>query len=149
MVVARDRVRAARATKEEDRPGLPPLEVGDLVVGQNPRSDQWTMAGEVSVVTHGGRTYWVKFHKGGGRLFSRVDLKKDKSWVYGYTDREMRQLEELWELHNPVRVGTQPRGSEVDRQRAELAQRARRRSERLLNRRGVSFLDTPEEEVGQ
>ena len=59
MVVARDSVRAARATKEEDRPWLPPLEVGDLVVGQNPKSSQWTMAGEVSTVTHGGRAYWV------------------------------------------------------------------------------------------
>ena len=68
------------------------------------------MAGEVSVVTHGGRAYWVKFHKGGGRLFTWVDLKKDKSGVYGYTDREMRQLAELWESHNPV--GIQPRGSE-------------------------------------
>ena len=147
--MARDRVRAARATKEEDKPGLPPLEVGDLVVGQNPRSDQWTMAGEVSAVTHGGRAFWDKFHKGGGRLFTRVDLKKDKSGAYGYTDRDMRQLEELWELHNPVRAGTQPRGSEVDRQRAELARRARRRSKRLLNRRGVSFLAMPEEEAAQ
>ena len=69
MVVARDRIRAARATKEEDRPGLPPLEVGDLVVGQNPKSNQWTMAGEVSAVTHRDRAYWIKFHEGGGRLY--------------------------------------------------------------------------------
>ena len=72
MVVARDRIRAARATKEEDRPGLAPLGVGDLMVGQHPMSGQWTMAGEVSTVTHGGRAYWIKFHEGGGRLFSRV-----------------------------------------------------------------------------
>ena len=51
-----------------------------------------------------------------------MDLKKDKSGVYGYTDREMRQLAELWESHNPV--GIQPRGSEEGRQSAELAQRA-------------------------
>ena len=93
MVEARDRIRAARATK--DRPGLPPLVVGDLVVGQHPKSGQWTLAGEVSAATHGGRAYWVKFHEGGGRLFARVDLKLDKSGVYGYTVQEMRQLEEL------------------------------------------------------
>ena len=48
-----------------------------MVVGQHPKSGQWTMAGEVSTVTHGGRAYWIKFHEGGGRLFSRVDLKPD------------------------------------------------------------------------
>ena len=38
MVQARDRVRAARETKEEDRQGLLPLEVGNLVLGQPPKS---------------------------------------------------------------------------------------------------------------
>ena len=43
MVQARDRVRAARETKEEDRQGLPPLEVGNLVVGHppSPLSELW------------------------------------------------------------------------------------------------------------
>jgi hypothetical protein len=86
MVVARDRIRAARATKEEEWPGLPPLELGDLVVGQHPKSGQWTMAGDVSTVAHGGRAYWIKFHEGGGRLFSMVGLKLDKSGVYSYAD---------------------------------------------------------------
>ena len=75
--------------------------MGDLVVGQNPKSNQWTMAGEVSAVTHRGRAYWIKFHEGGGRLFTRVDLKLDKSGVHGYTEAKMRQLEELWEMHKP------------------------------------------------
>ena len=61
----------------------------------------------------------------------------------------MRQLEELWELHNPGRKGTRPGDSEVDRQRADSARGARRRSERLLNRRGVSFMARPEEEAAQ
>ena len=118
MVVARDRIRAARATKEEDRPGLAPLGVGDLVVGQHPKSGQWTMAGEVSTVTNGGRAYWIKFHEGGGRLFSRVDLKLDRSGVYGYTEQEMRQLEALCsELHNPERSEGQP--GDREKQRAD------------------------------
>ena len=37
-----------------------------------------------------------------------VDLKLDKSGVYGYTEQEMRQLEELWELHNPGMPESQP-----------------------------------------
>ena len=69
--------------------------------------------------------------------------------MYGYTEKEMRQLDELWKLHNPDRPGTQPGDSEVDRQRADSTRRARRRSERLLNRRGVSFLAEPEEEAAQ
>ena len=154
MVVARDRIRAARATKEEDRPGLAPLEVGDLVVGQHPKSCQWTMSGEVSTVTHGGRAYWVKFHEGGGRLFSRVDLKLDRSGNYGYTEQEMRQLEELWELHNPEIPENQPgdrggRTLDLEKQRADSDRRTRRRSKRLLNRQGVSFMAGPEAERGQ
>ena len=148
MVQARDRVRAARATKEEDRPGLPPLEVGDLVVGQHPKSSEWTLAGEVSAVAHGARAYYVKYHEGGGRLFTRVDLKLDKSGVYGYTDAEMRQLEELWRLHNPDMPGAQP-GSGEPAQRAESGSSTRRRSERLLNRRRVTFLVEREGEVVQ
>ena len=154
MVVARDRIRAARATKEEDRQGLAPLEVGDLVVGQHPKSCQWTMSGEVSTVTHGGRAYWVKFHEGGGRLFSRVDLKLDRSGNYGYTEQEMRQLEELWELHNPEIPENQPgdrggRSLDLEKQRADSDRRTRRRSKRLLNRQGVSFMAGPEVERGQ
>ena len=136
MVVARDRVRAARATLEEDRSGLPPLYVGDLVLGQHPISSEWTLEGEVSAVAHGARAYYVKYHKGGGRLFTRVDLKLDKSGVYGYTEAETRKLEELWELHNPGIPGAQPRLA----QRAESDRGMRRRSERLLSRRRVSFL---------
>ena len=143
MVLARDRIRAARATKEENRPGLAPLEVGDLVVGQHPMSGQWTMAGEVSTATHGGRAYWLKFHEGGGRLFSRVDLKLDKSGVYGYTEQEMRQLEvQCSEWHNLGRTEGQP----GDRERADSS---RRRSRRLLNRQGVSFMAGPGAERGQ
>ena len=78
MVEARYRVRATRATQEEDRPGLPPLEVGDLVVAQHPQSMGWTLAGEVSLVAHGGRAYYVKYHEWGGRLFTRVGLNLDK-----------------------------------------------------------------------
>ena len=148
MVVARDRIRAARATKVEEWPGLPLLELGDLVVGQHPKSGQWTMADEVSTVAHGGRVYWIKFYEGGGRLFSRVGLKLDKSGVYSYADAEMKQLEELWDLHNPVMPGTQP-VSGAERQRADSARRARRRSGRLLNRRGVSFVNGPEGETAQ
>ena len=40
MVQARDRVWAARATKEEDMQGLPPLEERDLLVGQHPKSSE-------------------------------------------------------------------------------------------------------------
>ena len=145
MVEARDRIRAARATKEEDRPGLPPLGVGDLVVGQHPKSGQWTLAGEVSTATHGGRAYWVKFHEGGGRLFTRVDLKLDKSGVYGYTGQEMRQLEALCsEWRNPEGPEGQP--GDKEKQKAESG---RRRSRRLLNRQGVSFMAGPEGETGQ
>jgi len=145
MVEARDRIRAARATKEEDRPGLPPLVVGDLVVGQHPKSGQWTLAGEVSAATHGGRAYWVKFHEGGGRLFTRVDLKLDKSGVYGYTVQEMRQLEELCsEWGNPAGPEGQP-GDEEE----QKAESGRRRSRRLLNRQAVTFLGEPEGGSGQ
>ena len=84
MVQARDRVRAARATYEEDRQGLPLLEVED------PKTSKWTLAGEVSAVTHGARAYYVKYHKGGGRLFSRKDLKLDNARMHGYTEAEMK-----------------------------------------------------------
>ena len=53
------------------------------------------------------RAYYVKYHERGGRLFTRVDLKLDMSGVYGYTDAEMRQLEELWGLHNTDRPRAQ------------------------------------------
>ena len=122
--------------------------MGDLVVGQHPKSSQWTMAGEVSTVTHGGSAYWINFHEGGGLLFTRVDLKLYKSGVYGYTDAEMRQLEELWRLHNPDMPGAQP-GSGEPAQRAESERRRRRRSQRLLNRRCVTFLVGPEGETVQ
>ena len=148
MVQARDRVRAARATKGEDRQGLPPLEVGDLVVGQHPKSSEWTLAGEVSAVTHGARAYYVKYHEGGGRLFTRADLKLDKSGVYGYTKAGVRQLGRLWGLHNPDIPVAQP-GSGVPARRAEAVRSMRRRSERLLNKRRVTFLVGPEGEVGQ
>ena len=122
-----DRVRAARATKEEDRQGLPPLEVGDLVVGQHPKSSERTLAGEVSAVTHGARAYYVKYHEGGGRLFSRKDLKLDKTGVYGYTEAEMKQLEELWVLHNHNIPEAQPQSKEPA-QRADSDRSIRRRS---------------------
>ena len=86
--------------------------------------------------------------RGGGRLFTRVDLKLDMSGVYGYTEAEMKQLEELWGLHNPNIPGAQP-GSGEPAQRAESERSMRRRSERLLNRRSVTFLVEPEGEVVQ
>ena len=43
-----------------------PLEVWDLVVRQHPKSSEWTLAGEVSTVTHRDRAYNVKYHEGGG-----------------------------------------------------------------------------------
>ena len=116
-----------------------------MVVGQHPKSGQWTLAGEVSTATHGGRAYWVKFHEGGGRLFTRVDLKLDKSGVYGYTGQEMRQLEALCsEWRNPEGPEGQP--GDKEKQKAESG---RRRSRRLLNRQGVSFMAGPEGETGQ
>ena len=121
------------------------MEVGDLVVGQHPKSGQWTLAGEVSTATHGGWAYWVKFHEGGGRLFSRVDLKLDKSGVYGYTEQQMRQLEVLCsEWRNPEGYEGQP--GDKEKQKAESG---KRRSRRLLNRQRVSFVVEPEEETGQ
>ena len=57
--------------------------------------------------------------------------------------------QELWRLHNPNRPGTQPGDSGAERQRADLARRARRRSERLLSRRGVTFMARPEGETAQ
>ena len=64
MVEARDRVRAARAMEEEDRAGLPPLEVRDTVVGQHPQTMEWSLDGEVSAVTHGNRAYSVRYPRG-------------------------------------------------------------------------------------
>ena len=52
-------------------------------------------------------------------------------------------------MHNPDRPVTQPGGSGAERQRADSARRARRRSERLLNRRGVTFMARPEGETAQ
>ena len=69
----------------------------------------------------------------------------DKSGVYGYTEVEMRKLEELWKLHNPNMPGAQPGLA----QRAESERSVRRKSERLLNRRGVTFLVGPEGEPVQ
>ena len=91
---------------------------------------------------------YVKYHKGGGRLFTRVDLKLDKSGVYGYTEAEMRKLEELWKLHNPDMPGAQP-GTRGLAQRAESERSVRRKSKRLLNRRGVTFLVGQEGETLQ
>ena len=139
MVQARDRVGAARVTKEEDRQGLPPLEVEDLVVGQYPKSSEWTLAGEVLAVTHGARSYLGKYHEGGGRLFSRKDLKLDKTGVYGSTEAEMKQLDELWVLHNPDIPGAQPRSGKPAR-RADSGRSIRRRSERLLNKQRITLL---------
>ena len=148
MVPARDRIRAARATKEEDRQGLPLLEVGDLVVGQHPKSRERTLAVDVSAVAHVARDYFVKYHVGGGRLFSRKYLKVDKTGVYGYTEAEMKQLDELWGLHNPDIPGAQP-GSEKPVRRADSDRSIRRRSERLLNKQRVTFLAGPVGEGGQ
>ena len=39
-------------------------------------------------MTHGARAYYIKYHEGGGRLFSRKDLKLDKTGMYGYTEAE-------------------------------------------------------------
>ena len=148
MVQARDRVRAARATYEEDRQGLPLLEVEDLVLGQHPKTSEWTLVGEVSAVTHGARAYYVKYHEGGGRLFSRKDLKLDNTRKHGCTEAEMKQLEELWVLHNPDIPGGQP-GSEEPARRADSDRSIRRRSERLLNKQRVTFLAGPVGEGGQ
>ena len=105
-------------------PGMP---------GTQPRNSP--LAGEVSAATHGGRAYWLKFHEGGGRLFTRVDLKLDKSVHEGYTVQEMRQLEELCsEWGNPARPEGQP-GDEEE----QKAESGRRRSRRLLNRQAVTL----------
>ena len=61
-----------------------------------------------------------------------------------------RALGQRGELPRPEEPEpAQPGDSEVDRQKADSARGARRRSERLLNRRGVSFLAKPEEEAVQ
>ena len=61
-----------------------------------------------------------------------------------------RALGQMGELPRPEEPEpAQPGDSEVDRQKADSARGARRRSERLLNRRGVSFLAKPEEEAVQ
>ena len=147
MVQARDRVLAARATKEDDRQGLPPLEVGDLVVGQYPKSSEWTLAGEVSAVTHWATAYYARYHEGGEMLFSRKDLKLDKTGTCGYTEAEMKQLEELWVLHNPNIPGALP-GSKEPVRRADSDRSISRRSESLLNKQRVTFLAGPVGEGG-
>ena len=61
---------------------------------------------------HGAGAYYVKYHERGGRLFTRVDLKLDMSGVSGYTEAEMRQLEEMWGLHNTDIPRAQPGSGE-------------------------------------
>ena len=51
-------------------------------------------------------------------------------------------------MHNPDIPVAQP-GSRVPARRAESVRSMRRRSERLLNKRRVTFLVGPEGEVGQ
>ena len=77
MVADRDKVRAARAVANKDIPGLPPLYVGDLVVGQLPQTEEWSLDEEVTEVTHGKKAYIVTCHD--------RHLKLDKNrevWVY-------------------------------------------------------------------
>ena len=57
----------------------------------------------------------------------------------------MRKLEALWKLHNPDMPGAQPGLAP----RAESERSMRRKSKRLLNRRGVSFLVGQEGETLQ
>ena len=141
MVEARDRVRAARAVAAEDKPGLAPLQVGDLVVGQHPKSMEWTMDGEVTAVTHGERAYIMTYHDGGQRMLTRNQLKLDKTGRCGYTAAEMRDLAKFIDL------GEEEQGAgSATQQRAEAGgegeQKGRgpRRSMCLIHsKRGVCF----------
>ena len=69
--------------------------------------------------------------------------------MYGYTEAEMNQLEELWGLHNPNIPAAQP-GSQGLVPRAESEKSRRRRSKRLLNRRQrVTFVVQQERQEDQ
>ena len=89
------------------------------------------------------RAYIVTYHDGGQRMFTRNQLKLDKTGRYSYTAAEMRDLAKFCDLGEEE----QEAGSAMQ-QRADSGgegeQRGRgpRRSNRLLNsrrRRGIGF----------
>ena len=95
MVKARDRMRVgSKVKRDKEKRGWPRLEVGDAVRGQNPKSDIWDMAGKVADVIQGGRAVFVKFHRGGSRLFRREDVKKDTTGEHEYKEDEEEEHEE-------------------------------------------------------
>ena len=133
MVAARDLVRAPRAVADEDKPGLAPLCMGDLVVGQHPKSKEWSLDGEVTEVTHSDRAYIVTYLEEGNGMFARLDLKLDKTRRFDYKAAEKRELEKHCKTW-----GEKPGASSTTQPRAESGPR---RSNCLLSKRAISFME--------
>ena len=108
-----------------------------MMVGQHPKTGEWSLEGEVSEVTYGRRAYRLAYHEGGGRMFARPDLKVDKSGRFDYTATEMRDMEHFCRTDegqgNDAYSAIHPR----------RANSAERRSARLLSKRNISFPDLP------
>ena len=72
----------------QDKLALPKLKVGDFVIGQDPKTREWTLGGTVVESTvHGDRSMFVKFRKSRYRMFNIENVKKDTADEFRY-DKE-------------------------------------------------------------
>ena len=75
--IARDKTQEKYRQSMSKHKPLPPLELNDKIVLQNPRTGLWDKKGEICDIRENGKSYWVITNEGDEYLRGRALLKRD------------------------------------------------------------------------
>ena len=89
MEKARERVKGGyHKMKRDESKAWPLLHPGDMVRGQHPKTQEWSLNGEVLEMVHGSRAVHMDLDDGGSRVFARDAVRKDTTKVYPEAEEE-------------------------------------------------------------
>ena len=139
MEKARERVKGGckRLQEDETKRAWPKLYAGDMVRGQDPKTKEWSLKGEVLEMVHGDRAVNVDLDDGRTRLFERKAVKKDTTKTYREAEEEELRSQMSGTALEVREDGQleESMGERRKRQRPNMEETEPRRSLRLAKKR--------------
>ena len=89
MEKARDRVKAGKKVKDnKNKRGWPKLHLSGMVRGRNPKTNEWSLKGEIIEMVHGDRSLNEALEDSRSRLFMTENVRLDSTKKYHEAEEE-------------------------------------------------------------